>query len=234
MAEAVRKTVLEFGEDFKFPLLQTSGPVVQLTAGVPNYDPMSFFGSPSDQSDAQLDIGGDVINKFNSIFLYSGPYISPTDPTFTGTNAGYDLTFRTINNLEVLLNIRSMPVHWSRYNNQIWIASTPDKDYNCYARYQRANPFPNRGTSSAGSDEILFPNTWQDIVEYGASQRLAQIYNLSTKATELNTRLFGDSKFQRTDGLEGEPGLIFRRTSQENRDQSTSVKRLRLKMTTQR
>jgi hypothetical protein len=233
MAEAVRKTVIEFSENYKFPLLQTSGPIVQLESGVPNYNPLEFFGSPSDISNVIGDPGSDVINKFNSIFLFT-TYVAPSDPSFTNSNSGYDLTYKTIDKLEVLLNIQSMPTNWSRYNGQIWIAATPDKDYYCYVRYQRAHPFPNRGTTNAGTDTIVLPNTWQEIVEYGAAQRLAQIYNLSTKATELNQRLLGDSKFQLSDGIEGQPGLIFQRTSQEMRDQTTTVKRLRLRMGGQR
>src|SRR5215831_3315048 len=138
MAEAIRKKVLEFSEDYNLPLLQTSGPVVQLTVDVPNYDPLACFGSASDIAGTIGDTGSGVINKFNSIFLYSGGYLPTTDPAYTGLNSGYDLTFRTIDKLEVLLNIRSMPVHWSRYNTQIWVAAKPDKAYYCYARYQRA------------------------------------------------------------------------------------------------
>lgn len=74
------------------------------------------------------------------------------------------------------------------------------------------------------------PDTWEDILEYATAQRLAQIYNLSDKATELNARLMGDQKFQETSGVEGQPGLIFRRTSDESRDQMTTVKRFRLRM----
>jgi hypothetical protein len=234
MAEAIRKTAIEFSENYKFPELQTSGPVVQLTIGVPNYDPLSFFGNSFDIAGAVGDNGADIINKFNSIFLYSGPYYAPGDPAFTGTNSGYNLVFKTIDRLEVLLNIESMPTNWSRFDNQIWIAARPDKAYYCYARYQHAQAFPNRGTANAGTDRILFPNTWQEIVEYGAAQRLAQIYNLSTKVSELNQRLLGDSKFQLSDGVEGQPGLIFQRTSQEMRDQTTTTKRFRLRMTSQR
>jgi len=234
MAEAIRKAVIEFTENFKHPSLQTSGPIVQLTTGVSNYDPLPFFGSPSDLAATVGDWGSNLINKISSFFIFSGPYYPPTDPAYNGTNAGYELTYRTIDRLEVLLNIQSMPIHWSRHNNNLWIAPKPDQDYYCYLRYQRAHPFPNRGTASAGSDPVVISNTWQELVEYGAAQRLAQIYNLSTKASEINQRLLGDSKFQLSDGVEGQPGLLFQRTSQEMRDQTTSVKRLRLRMGGQR
>jgi hypothetical protein len=60
--------------------------------------------------------------------------------------------------------------------------------------------------------------------------RAARDLNLQSKANELYTALYGDSKFQLTSGVEGCPGLIFQRTSQERRDQGTAMKSMRLKM----
>ena len=231
MAETIRKVVMELTENYKFAELQTSGPIVQFTAGVSNYDPLPFFGSAADvASYLPEDSTNVLLNKINSFFVFTSPFVDPTSSTFTGSNSGFNLTFKTIDRLEVLLNIQSQPTNWTRFNNQVWIAAIPDKSYWTYMRYQRTHPFPNRGTLTAGTDTILLPNNWQEIVNYAAAQRLAMIYNLSTKATEFNERLMGDSKFQRTEGIEGQPGLIFQRTSQESRDQSTTVKRLRLKM----
>jgi len=225
MAVAIRKSVLEFTENYKFGELQTSGPVVQLVPNQPNYDTV-YFTNPSD--------GAINVQKVNSFFMFSTPFIVPQTTQFIGSNSGYNLGFKTIDRLEVLLNISSMPTNWTRYNNQVWIAAMPDKAYNIYMRYQHEHPFPNAGTPSAGTDTIYMPDNWQEIVEYAASQRLAQIYNLSTKASEFNQRLLGDSKFQETNGIEGQPGLIFQRTSQEMRDQTTTVKRFRLRMTRSR
>lgn len=221
LAEKIRKGVLELSESYKFPLLQTTGPIVQLTQNLNHY-PTSYFTSPAD--------GTIEVNSVNSFFLFTDPYVAPTSTLYDGFNGGYDLTFRTIKTIEVLLNTNSQPVHWSRYSNLIWIAGIPDATYYIYMRYQHEHPFPNAGTIHAGDDPILFPNSWQDICEYMAAMRMAQDYNLSTKVTEFHTRLYGDAKFQSTEGLEGQPGLIFKRTSQENRDQSTSMKRIRLRM----
>jgi len=74
------------------------------------------------------------------------------------------------------------------------------------------------------------PDSWQEAIEYASAVRLAPAYNLSSKATELNNRLKGDEKFQKSAGIEGTPGLLFGLTSDENRDQSTTVKRFRLRM----
>lgn len=221
MAEYVRKGVLELSESYKTPGLQVSGPVVQLVANQPNYD-ATFFMSPADAI-AEL-----TLNAINSFFIYADTTAPPGPPP--ANNSGYNLVFRTINVLEVLLNIPGSPIYWTRYNGQIWIGSVPSTGYYTYARYQKEHPFPNAGETNAGTDTLYFPNSWQDVLEYQSSMRGAQELNLSGKVTELHTRLYGDEKFQRTAGLEGQPGLIFQRTSQENRDQTTARKTFRLKM----
>ena len=236
MVDYIHKGVLELTENFKFQGLQTTGPTVQLTAMLPNYDPSYFMSAH--------DVGSfyptPIVNKINSFFLYtsySGPYVTGTAPQY-GQNTGYNLTFRTVDNIEVLINVPGMPIYWSRFNDQIWIGSIPDQAYWVYARYQKQHPFPlgttpppSPGTTPwAGNDTIYMPDSWKDVLEYQCAMRGAQELNLSTKASELHTRLYGDEKFQRSGGLEGSPGLIFQRTSQENRDQTTSRKTFRLKM----
>ena len=123
--EAVRKAVLEFTEDYKHPLLENTGPVVALTAFLATYSPNYFLQS----RDANLDV-----NKVNSFFLYNNPYVVPSEAT-TETDSGYNLTFKSPDAIEVLLNIPGVPLYWSRNNNQILIGSMPDDSYNCYMRY---------------------------------------------------------------------------------------------------
>jgi hypothetical protein len=221
MAEAVRKTILEFTETYKFTELEETGPTIAFIVGQPNYAP-NYFLNPGD---AAL-----KLNKVNSFFLFTDPYAAPQSTLYTGSNAGYNITFRTADRMEVLINTSGMPLHWTRYDGSLWFGCNPDQTYNAYMRYQREHPFPNAGTNNAGSDPIFMPDTWQEAVEYASSQRLAQIYNLSSKASELNKRLKGDEAFQRSAGIEGSPGLLFQLTSDENRDQSTTVKRFRLRM----
>lgn len=219
LAEYATKTALELGENYKFPGLQTTGPVVSLVPLQAVYDPDYF---------TQVIDDGLEVNKINSFFIFNNPYA--TLNSINDQNSGYNLTFSTIDNIEVLINIPGIPVKWSRFENQIWLGSVPDQPYSIYARYQHENPFPNRGTIDANNDTIFMPNTWQDIMEYVTAMRIARDLNLATKANELFTTLYGDQKFQATSGMEGSPGLIFQRTSQENRDQTTSVKSMRLRM----
>ena len=219
LAEYARKSVLELSENYKFPGLQTTGPVTQLIALQAVYAPSYFLQT----ADATLEI-----NKVNSFFVYTNGY-SPLG-TSSSSNTGYNLKFRTINDIEVLINVPGLPMYWTRHEGDIWLGSVPDQAYYIYMRYQKENPFPNAGTSSANSDVIYFPNSWQDIVEYSVAMRAARDLNLATKANELFTALYGDTKFQTSGGIEGSPGLIFQRTSQENRDQTTSTKSMRIKL----
>jgi len=222
LAEYARKGALELQENYKFPLLQTSGPVVQLVPLQAVYNP-NYFLATADQ--------GLEVNKINSFFIFNNPYA--TLANVNDQNSGYNLKFSTIDDIEVLINIPGIPVRWSRFENDIWLGSVPDQAYSIYARYQHENSFPNAGTGAANTDVIQMPNTWQDIMEYITAMRIARDLNLATKANELFTTLYGDQKFQATSGMEGSPGLIFMRTSQENRDQTTSMKSARLRMNVQ-
>lgn len=221
LAEYARKSVLELSENYKFPGLQVTGPVVQLIPLQAVYAPSFFL----QVADAALEV-----NKVNSFFIYNTPYAALSSSS--SSNSGYDLKFRTINTIEVLINVPGTPLYWTRHEGDIWLASVPDSAYYIYMRYQKENPFPNQGAipAIANADLIYFPNSWQDILEYSIAMRAARDLNLATKANELFTALYGDAKFQTSGGIEGSPGLIFQRTSQENRDQSTSMKSMRIKM----
>jgi hypothetical protein len=228
----IRKVILELTEDYKFPGLQTTGPVVQFIPYQAVYAPSFFLAT----ADAALEV-----NKVDSFFIYNYPYAGITS---NQSNSGYNLRFATIDTIEVLINTPGLPQKWTRHEDNVWFGNCPDQSYSCYMRYQKEHPFPNAGVpdvysggvvvSGAGIDPVLLPNSWQDIVEYAAAGRIARDLNLQSKANELTTTLKGDAQFQSSGGISGSPGLIFGRTSQENRDQTTSVKALRLRMGVQR
>src|SRR5215469_4518329 len=241
--EYLFKTIMEFTEDYKFTELGVTGPLVQLTPFQVQYDPADFLLDDSDLNPnppPSSSAPSVKIKKVNSFFLYLDPVSPPVTPIWpypdpvanrSSSRSGYNLAFRTIDRMEVLLNVPGIPQQWTRHNQRIWIASPPNQAYWIFMRYQQSHPFPNAGDPVLKHEDLIWmPDSWQDILEYATSQRLAQIYNLSSKATELNQRLLGDQKFQETSGVEGQPGLIFRRTSDESRDQMTTVKRFRLRM----
>jgi len=208
-------TVNELSEDYKFPGLQTTGPVVNLVPLQAVYSP-DYFMAVADH--------GLELNKVDSFFIYTQQYAPLT--VVTDQNSGFELKFKTIDDIEVLINIPGQPTAWTRHEGNIWIGCVPDQNYQCYVRYIHANPFP-LGTTL---DTIYFPNTWKDILSYSIAMRAARDLNLQSKANELYSALYGDSKFQISGGIEGTPGLIFQRTSQERRDQTTTTKSMRLRI----
>lgn len=218
--EAIRKAVLELTEEYKHPLLEATGPIVQLVTFQNVYDPNYFLNAPDDNLD---------ISKVNSFFIYNNPYTVPS-LTSGETNSGYDLKYRSMDSIEVLLNIPGIPLYWGRQNNQIYLASMPDDTYNLYMRYQKQHPSTNVVNGFSLTTPILMADSWQEILEYATALRLATQVNLANKKGELHTSLYGDQKFQTSGGIEGAPGLIFQRTSQRNRDQATTTRRLRLRM----
>ena len=220
MLEAIRKTVLELTEDYKHPLLEATGPVVQLVPFQNIYAPSYFLNA----SDASLDI-----SKVNSFFIYNNAF-APPSVTNSITNAGYDLKFSSIKDIEVLLNIPGLPIYWSRNNNQIYLGSMPDQAYYLYMRYQMQHPNTTSAAAFLATQQIMVADTWQEIVEYASAMRIAPTLNLADKKMELYSALYGDQKFQTSGGIEGAPGLIFQRTSQRNRDQQTTTRRFRLRM----
>ena len=228
MMEALRKAVLELTTDYKHPLLEDTGPIVSLTAYQNSYEASFFLQT----AEAPLDV-----NKVNSFFIFNNPYSVPSLSNLA-TNAGYDLKFRSPDSIEVLLNIPGLPMYWTRNNNLIYLASTPDNAYNCYMRYQTQHPLtqtviaPTDTVAAAAfaAQQIMMADEWQEILEYAAAIRIAPTVNLADKKTELHTSLYGDQKFQTSSGIEGSPGLIFQRTSQRNRDQGTTTRRMRLRM----
>src|SRR5882672_5411024 len=74
--EAIRKTVLEYTEDYKHPLLEVTGPTVQLVPFQNVYAPSFFSG----EVDTALDV-----NKINSFWIYNSPFVAPS-PTNGLTN----------------------------------------------------------------------------------------------------------------------------------------------------
>lgn len=226
MMEAIRKAVLELTTDYKHPLLEDTGPITNLVAYQNNYTPSFFLQA----LEAPLDL-----SKVNSFFVYNSGYAAP-GPGNLVTNAGYDLKYRSVDSIEVLLNIPGLPMYWTRNNNQIYIASMPDSAYPVFMRYQTQHPLTQAviddapSTAAFSAQQIMMADEWMEIVEYAAAIRIAPQVNLANKKNELHTSLYGDQKFQTSSGIEGAPGLIFQRTSQRNRDQSTTTRRFRLRM----
>lgn len=213
MADWIRKAVLELTEDYMFPELQVSGPQVNFTIGKAGPYDIDFF---------QVDPS--VVKKINSFFVFYNGYTVPLTSS-DGINPGYPLKYKTIDAMEMEINTLGLPIHWTRHEGLFYFGFAPNQAYPTYLRYQRQNPFSSPPQSS---DVIYMPDSWQDIVEYASAQRAANELRLFDLAETYHTAVFGDPLFQRSGGTEGCPGLIFKRTSQEQRDQTTSTKQMRV------
>lgn len=216
MADWTRKSVLELTENYKFPQLQATGPLVQLTqfsAGPYAYNLFLQTG------DAGLEI-----EKIDSFFLFYQVPAFPLDAS-NGENPGYPLFFRTIDVMEIEINTLGIPIHWTRHEGQIYFGFAPNQAYYLYARYRKEHPF---SSPPQASDPILMPNSWQDIVEYATAERAANELRLWDIAKGYHTAIYGDPLFERSGGTEGQPGLIFKRTSQEQQDKANTVIALRI------
>lgn len=212
--EWIRKSVLELTETYKFPDIQETGPTIQLTQFSPGpYTYNQFMQS----EDAGLDI-----SNIDSFWIY---YETPVSlDASNGDNPGVQLKFRTIDVLEQDLNITGLPVYWTRYNGALYVAFAPDQAYFSYVRYRKMQSF---SSPVQGTDVILMPNTWQDIVGYAAAERGAMSLDLNDRVEKFHNKIYGDPKFQLSGGTEGMPGLIFMRTSQEQRDKIRAAISLR-------
>lgn len=212
----LKRTILELAKDYWFQGLQATGPYVNFIQYQQQYDP-SFF---SNSGDAALDL-----NKIVSFFMYYDSNLLASQLPGNGNNPGVQLRYRMIASAENTMAITSFPSYWSRWNGKIFIAPNPQKGYLVFMRYQKQHPF-----DQIGPNQVIFlDDDWQDIVEYAAAYRAALSVRLLDIAGNIHQILYGDPEFQRSGGLKGQPGLIFGRISQYQRDSSTTTRSIQLR-----
>lgn len=218
-AAACRKAVRELSNDYAFQGLQNTGPNFNFTSGVFQYTP-EFFKQPSD--------AGLGIRRVISFFMY---YTVPFIPAVSMGQAspGINLKYVDPQTIENYINVVTLPTAYTRFNGNFLIGPCPDKAYTGYMRYQLEHAFPNAGIPANELEDVIFlDNDWQDIVEYATAMRYAIATRLLDYAKDFREILYGDPKFQLSGGQEGQPGLIFRRVSMQERYGSMSTKRMQV------
>lgn len=202
-------SILEIARDYRFNLLERTGPTVQLVPNQASYD-YDFF----------------MVDVLDNPLLVPSFYIyySANAPSVTGNNPGTVLLYKTVDSLELMFNTPGVPAYWTRYQNQVWIAPIPQQSYYGYMRYQKQSPF---SSPPAAEDQYLLPDEWREIIEYAAAERGAIKLRMLDYATMYHTLLFGDPDFQRSSGGTGQPGLIFRRVSQMESDSTSQMRQIR-------
>ena len=216
--QAIADSIVEISNNYPFEELRETGPLVQFSPGVNQYLP-SFFVQPS---------GNHVWNKLVSWFFYLQPPVNLSTIGSIGyANPGYNIRFRDIEDLEVLANTLSLPQFWSQLGNGfLYVAATPNLPYFTYQRYQFLHPFTQ--PVALNTDPILITQLWFDIFEYAAAERVALKLRMQDVADRMHQKLYGDPEFQRSSGGRGEPGLIARRISQTQKNQSRSTRSVRM------
>jgi hypothetical protein len=211
--------ITEFSDNYPFEELRETGPLVQFTPFVNTYNPNFFLATP---------IGGvqHTLSKVVSWFFYLQPptTFSPSS-TNSASNPGYNIVFKDVENLEVLLNTLTLPQFWTWMGANIFVAATPNQAYYTYMRYQFLHPF---SYPAVGTDPVLIPYKWYDIAQYAAAERIALQLRLQDVAQRYHTTIFGDPEFERSSGGRGQPGLIARRTSQTQKNQSRTTRSIRV------
>ncbi|HEY1644770.1 MAG TPA: hypothetical protein VGF75_00090 [Candidatus Saccharimonadales bacterium] len=222
MIRWVYRSVLELSKDYWFQGLQATGPYVNFVTGQFLYEP-SFF---QQAGDAALDI-----NKVVSFFMYYQVGLTSSTIDLSYTNPGVQLKYREIASAENTMAIQSFPSYWSRWQGQVFISPNPVQAFLCFMRYQKQHPWTlvDDKPAPTADDVIMLDDDWQDIVEYCAAMRAAFSVRLFDIASAIKTLLYGDPDFQRSGGLKGQPGLIFGRVSQYQRDSITATRSIQIR-----
>lgn len=207
----IQDAILELSRDYRFQGLERTGPQVSLTANVNNYTNDFFI---------QMADAGKVTNLIPNLFRFFNYPLNAT-----GGNSGSNLAWKTIDAIELMLNLPGIPTYFTRYQDKYWLAPVQQAPLVCYMRYQIEHPFSN---PAIAADPFLLPNEWKEIAEYAASLRGATNLRMLDYASQYHTTLFGDPEFQRSSGATGMPGLIFRRVMQMESDSTSMMRQIRV------
>lgn len=211
----IRDQLRELSENYPFPELQVTGPLVTIGPGLgwqgSNYMyPISMF----------LNSGDDyTMSEDPAIFLTPGQARSVGLVATTSETVAYPMDYLTPKAIQSLLFIPGgVPFKYTRYGNMFWFGSQPGQNYNVYLPYQVRHPFlPDLVTTP-----VRISPGWYDICAYGAAERGAIANRWNDQAKTLHDILYGDPKYQASGGEEGRPGLIAARKFQMERDKRLS------------
>lgn len=202
-----REVVLELTENYPFEELMVKGPASTLTSGIAEYDASTFVNA------------GDKATRIVTLWIL----------TSTTSTTRSQLKYRVPQVVEQMGSIPGMPSVWSRVGNastSFIVGPVPNQNYPFQIKYQRQHPFTTL-QSPPTSDPILMPDSWQDIVEYAVAQRGAIDKRMLDYASNFHNILYGDPDFRTSGGTKGTPGLIFKRTSQRDRDSDNNERQLK-------
>jgi hypothetical protein len=206
----IAKAIKEITESYPFEELRRTGPQFTLTPGVGIYSVANFLNSDDDYTSPESFV----------IFL---------DPPTNSVN--YTIKYRTPNAIEPLLapNTTGIPMYFTRYGLNFHLGPIPNLSYLTFLRYQVRHPMPVM-TDPVGltGQRLFFPDTWEDIVEYAAAERIAIVKRWNDQRDIIHEILWGDPEYAMSEGKRGRPGLIAARLLQYERDQKFNARQLNI------
>ncbi|MHB1955219.1 MAG: hypothetical protein ACYCOU_15915 [Sulfobacillus sp.] len=204
---AILESVAELTETYEFEELKYRAPIQQMVQGQSEY-PISglIAGNP---------IGAvDITKMFTLTFWFQGQVNAVRNLKYRRYPTAVMYSF----GLGGISNIDTPPIYWSRYNNNISFAPAPDQNYYFFTMEQLRHPTP---TTNQAEQLIYMPASWGDIVAYSAALRLATNEGAESYVDTFERLLRGDPKT-------GQPGLIFGRVPQMERDEMMNERQLSL------
>lgn len=203
----IKRAVQEICESNVFEELKITGPTVALTVGVFSYPVATFM----------LDPGDDYV-QVPSFALFID---------FPNNTVTQNIKYKTVMALEPSLGAATtgIPSRWTRYGTNILLGPVPNQPFQVYMRYQMRHRFP-LDESNLGQVKLYIPDTWEEIIAYGAAERIAIVKRWNDQATFLHNILWGDPASKTSDGTMSRPGLISARTLQIERDQRHNSRQL--------
>lgn len=201
----IRDAILELTESYDFEELRITCPTKQFIVGQAEYEPSYFTNNI----------------KVTNIISW---FVEIT----SSTGGGINLKYRTPPVVELISKISGPPSKWTRFGNKLIVGAKPDKAYNTYQRVQVAHPFLGEPMNIADieANELRMPDSWREIVEFAAAERGAIELRMLDYAVSYHNIIYGDPLFVTSGGTRGTPGLIFKRTSQMERDMSHNERQL--------
>jgi hypothetical protein len=210
----IKDAILELTESYPFDQLQVTGPIVQFVIGISEYPITKFTNN------------NELPTIIDDWWCSSTTTIGAT-PDNLGQSGRY-LKFRTKPIVDIMSKVRGQVSKWTKNGSNFIVGNQPQQAFATYMRYQRQHPFNCSlfDTASLQQQTVLMPDSWSIIVEMTAAIIGAYELRMLDYATIYHQALYGDPDFQKTG--RGNPGLIFARTSNYNRDSGNNERQLQM------
>lgn len=207
MTRWATKTIREITEKYQFEELHVQGPLYTVIPNVPQTVPISY-----------------LLNADDDYTWLDDPCIFLDPPNNT---IGYPIQFMELKAIQTLRFVPgNIPFRYSLMGPNFIFAGEPNTTYQIFLPYYRRHPFLAVNTGVPQQQQLFFPESWQDIVEYLAAERGAIALRWPDMASYLHKLVWGDPDYESSGGERGRPGLAAARILTLERVQSKSTRQL--------